>query len=131
MRYKVTKLYDSPEAPKGTIYYILRETLFLGKWRYEYVKEGTSEICYCAVGGTFDDPKWFKKEIDYENIPDLRCPKCGGTQGSFFSTSYYRRDPDADDYGTQFAIGFECVCGHERVLYGTEYGKRKLEKELN
>lgn len=131
MRYKVTKLYDSPDAPKGTVYYILRESSFLGKRRYEYIKEGTTEICYQAVGGVFDDPQWFKKEIDYENLSNLKCPKCNETRGTFFSTSYYCRDIDADEYGTQFAIGFECVCGHKRVLYGTRYGTQKLEKELN
>ena len=130
MRYKITKLYDSPEAPKGTVYHVLRESNFLGKQQYEYYQEGETYIRYTPIGGNFDNPKWYKKEIEYDCLTDLKCPKCSDTRGDFFSKSYYISDYDSDRYGTQFAVGFECVCGHKRILYGTNYGIESLKREM-
>ena len=58
----------------------------------------------------------------------MKCPKCGDTRGAFFSKEWYVRDKDRDDYGVQFSVGFECICGHRRVLYGTRRGNERLRE---
>lgn len=131
MRYKLTLLKDLPDYRAGSVF------IFRG------MDKSCGGVPYCRVttyedgrelGRPFDDPAfindadWIKKEIDDDLLSDLSCPKCGSTKGVFFSHDYFRRDMDCYDYGVQYSVGFECVCGHKRVIYGTEYGNKRLRE---
>lgn len=139
MIYALTLLKDLPEYPAGTIFKLygmrmpdgLRKKPFYEVGVPNKYWPGHMDVKYYSVGSFIDDPKWFKKEIDTDYLVDLKCPKCGKTEGNFFSTSYYGRHFDSNDYGVQFSVGFECVCGHKRVLYGTKYGNRKIREKIN
>lgn len=137
MMYKLTLLKDLPNYPAGTVFKsnLKPRTNIHNARVYEVIvpyRGNTNDLIIesWSVGGIIDDPDCFKKEIDSDELVDLRCPKCGGTQGDFFSTDYYRNDMGYDDYGVQFSVGFECLCGHKRVLYGTHFGNKKLREIL-
>lgn len=140
MRQKLTLLKDLPEYPAGTVLYItgVKRSYACEDGPFYEVSVPDDRpnsryriLKYFRVGDSIiDDPAWFKRETDVENAVDLRCPLCGETRGEFFSTSYYCRDMDSDDYGVQAATGFECVNGHKRVLCGSRYGIEKLRKEM-
>ena len=138
MMYRLTLLKDLPNYPSGTIFKSeLKPRTTLRNTRvYEVIVpyHGNTNNYIMenwTVGGIIDDPNWFKKEIDQDELVNLRCPKCGGTQGAFFSTDYYRHDSGYDDYGLQFSVGFECLCGHKRILYGTHFGNKRLAEIMN
>ena len=140
MRQKLTLLKDLPDYPAGTVFYIkdIRRSYACEDGPFyevsvpdEIPNSGRRILKYYRVGNSIiDDPTWFRREIDHEHLVNLRCPLCGETHGEFFSTSYYRRNMDSDDYGVQYGIGFECLCGHKRILYGTRYGNKKLREEM-
>ena len=138
MRQRLTLLKDLPDYPAGTVFYIegvkgshaCKDGPF-----YEVSvpsgQPGRRDLQYLRVGGSIiDDPSWFKREADVENAVDLRCPLCGETRGEFFSTKFFCSDMDSYRYGVQYSVGFECVNGHRRVLYGTEFGNKKLREEI-
>lgn len=136
MRYRLILLKDLPEYPAGTIFklYELRErrghSTKPGLVYDVGILRGDEYVTRTFEQDFIDNPTWFRKEIDPDLLCDLKCPKCGRTQGNFFSGGYYERDMDCDDYGLQYSVGFECLCGFKRILYGTHYGNQFLcEKE--
>ena len=138
MRQKLTLLKDLPDYPAGTVFYIVNVLKSYackdGPFYEVSVPSGQfdrRDLQYFRVGNSIiDDPAWFKRETDIENAVDLRCPLCGETRGEFFSTRFYCSDMDSYRYGVQYSVGFECVNGHRRILYGTEYGNKKLREEM-
>ena len=132
MQYKCTQLKDSLTSPIGTVFIIcgIEEEKFYDVWQLQADGSLIKLNYRCPIGGHLDNPEWFKKEIYKDSLIDLKCPKCGNTEGEFFSTKYCNHNYEDDDYGVQFAVGIECICGHKRILYGTHYGINKLKKEL-
>ena len=125
MKYKITTLFDSPDMKIGTIIYA-KEIYRKGKVEYlECCVEGQNYVWRSAVN-KFDNPKWYKKELDDNYISNISCPKCGSTNGILFSDSYYDSDIDSNSHGCQYSVGIECVCGHKRIIYGTIHGNRFL-----
>lgn len=115
MRYKFTQLNELPDSPVGTIVRCLG--IVYNSWakcdEYEMVNECDNTIFTVPVGKTiYDNPKWYRKEIDYRALVNIKCPRCGDTKGVFITDSYYVRDLDRDDYGINYEVGFECVCGY-------------------
>ena len=136
MRYKFTLLKDLPGIEKGTVFKCLGveyRTIYR-QFKFErvpyYVISVNGHFEHQEVGGIFDNSVWYKKEIDEDALTDLACPKCASVLGVPFAIDWYNRDLDSDSYGVQYAIGFECVCGHKRILYGTKYGVRRLQEQL-
>ena len=142
MRYNLILLKDTPEWPAGTVFkqngtvmhgWAFWETegpyydIAVPDGRGRYVCKNPSKYPY---GCFLDDPSWVRREIDENYITDLKCPVCGSTQGMMFETSWYVRNMDSDDYGVQYSVGIECVCGHKRVLYGTRHGNKKLREKI-
>ncbi len=126
MRYKITTLYDSPEVPIGTVYRV-KEIYKNGEIAYlEYSSEAFPYLTRGPVD-KFDNPKFYKKEIDDEWISDMVCPKCGSTKGLLFSEDYHVHDIDSNNYGCNYSVGIECICGHKRVIYGTNFGRKILK----
>ena len=135
MRYKFTLLKDLPGFKKGTVFKCLGiENSIVPNHGFEkvpcYVLDANGYCEYREVGGVLDNPVWYKKEIDEDALTVLACPKCASVRGVPFSIDWYNRDLDSDAYGVQYAVGFECVCGHKRILYGTEYGVRRWQKQF-
>lgn len=142
MRYNLILKKDLPNFPAGTVFknYGIKPKMqpswdgkFEKKWYNEIGypdEDGEYDVFEREVGDFFDDEKWFDKKLDYDYLFDLKCPRCGETKGAFFSTKYYCRDMDRYDYGVQYGVGFECLCGHKRVLYGTEYGIKSLKEKI-
>ena len=122
MKYKFTQLKDLPNSPAGTVY-LCRE--IVSRWEcnsdmsnYDYYQIIVGDYIreYKVGSSIFDNPDWFKKEIDFEHLDDLKCPVCGETRWTFVCDSYYQRDYDLDSCGVNFEVGFECICGHVRLL---------------
>lgn len=143
MRYNLTLKKDLPDFPAGTVFKLYkivtkeeRDGSFGNFVTRRYNQIGTPnchggyDIIERPVGDFVDDPSWFEKTVDNKFLSDLKCPKCGETKGNFFSTKCYCSDMDSYKYGVQYSVGFECLCGHKRILYGTEYGNEKLQKEM-
>lgn len=138
MRQKLTLLKNLPDYPSGTVFYIkgIRRTYAGQDGPFYEVSApddspGYRRLLYYPVGHSIiDDSAWFAREIDYDSLAELRCPLCGETRGEFFSTSYYCNNMDRDNYGVQYGVGFECLCGHKRVLYGTKFGIIRLYEEM-
>ena len=133
MQYKYTLLKDFLTYPAGTIFIVrgVEENKYYDTWLLQ--DDGCIiKLNYklFPINSFLDNPEWVKKELDEDNLIDLKCPKCGATKGDFFNTKYYNSHYNDDDYGIQFAIGIECICGYKRILYGTHYGILKLKKEL-
>ncbi len=141
MRYIFTQLKDLPRSPAGTVVKCIgierRLDYNLLTYRPYYIisrvdERGINCIEYAEVGNSvYDNSEWYKREIDYESLADLRCPKCGGTKGTFFAKCSHEADIDSDRYGVQFSVGFECICGHKRIMYGTHYGNMDLQKDID
>lgn len=137
MQYRYTLLKDLPEYPKGTVFTVYGTVDYYGCTKGPFYEVGIQDeiypdlmnLLYFEVGGFFDDPTWFRKELDANALTDMTCPKCGSTNGFLFHESYHQSDEDRDDYGTQFAVGIECTCGHKRVLYGTKHGIKYLKSK--
>lgn len=132
MRYKFTLLKDLPGYEAGTEFKcrgIEKDWVGGNSVKrvpcYVFEVDGIAESY--AVGGLLDDLKWFKREIDLEALTDLVCPVCSSTRGVFFGIDWYDRNLDSDSYGVQYGVGFECICGHRRILHGTKYGLQRLE----
>ena len=126
MVYKYTLLKDTPTEKAGKVYKLYGVADYFNEPMYEIgiVENGYINLKTIPVknGLWLDNPELYKKEVDPYYLVDLRCPKCGDTQGNFLSIEYYQNDIDRDDYGCNYSVGFECLCGHKRILYGTDYG---------
>ena len=90
MQYKCTQLKDSLTSPIGTVFIIrgVEEEKFYNVWQLQADGSLIKLNYRCPIGGHLDDPEWFKKEIYKDSLIDLKCPKCGNTEGEFFSTKY-------------------------------------------
>ena len=135
MRYKFTLLQDLPNIKKGTVFKCRGiEDYSKGPYGFKkvpcYAVNINGHTEHHEVGGDFDNPTWYKKEIDEAELMELTCPKCSAVRGVPFDITWYNRDLESDEYGVQYAVGFECVCGHKRILYGTPYGIRRLQEQL-
>lgn len=143
MKYNLILLKDTPDWSAGTVF--KQNGTVAHGWSiceakggpfYDIaVPEGKGYVCEDPAkypyGCFLDDPSWVRREIDENRIHNLKCPACGSTQGMLFATSWYVCDMDRDDYGVQYSVGIECVCGHKRVLYGTRHGIKKLQERID
>lgn len=130
MNYKLTLLKDLPGYPAGTEFCLRQSWKYGDRYdNYLYALPDLDRVTRHYVYDIIDDPTWFRKEVDKEHLHNLVCPECGSTKGVFFSHSFHNTDMDSYDYGTHWSVGFECECGHRRILYGTERGNyRMLER---
>lgn len=116
MFYTFTQLKDLPTSDAGTVFHSVG-TVYRrvdGKATPFYKIVNGSDVKLEPVGGVFDNPDWFRKEVELEKTIDLKCPMCGSTNGLFITDSYHIDAPDSDDLC--YEIAFECVCGHIRPL---------------
>lgn len=128
MRYKITTLFDSPDMPIGTEIRA-KEIYKSGKVAYLECYSDLRGYCWNAPVDKYDDPKWYKKELNEDWISDISCPKCGSTKGFLFSDSYYNSDLDDDSHGCNYSVGIECICGYKMIIYGTKCGNKYLRNK--
>lgn len=115
MMYTFTQLKDSPDFPAGTVFHChgIEEKGWNGKdgqWYLYTTPEDTFEH-ECEVGGFLDDPVWFRKEIDWAALDDLKCPICGETRGVIITKDFRGGDRE-EGYFNGTEVFFEYVCGH-------------------
>ena len=119
MRYKFTQLKELSNSAKGTEYsclgireHYIKDKGFVNCYEISYKKNPNQRnyyIEYVPVGETvLDKPEWFKREIDYNNLDNLQCPKCGGF--------YYQISAHFQNYNKHCIITLECPCGYIRKL---------------
>lgn len=127
MKYKFTQLKDLPDSPAGTVFKCRgidhhwdctsdRENHDF----YEIVIPDRSggHIQSFRVGKSiFDDPNWFRKEVDYEKLTELKCQKCGETRADVHVKKWFVGDYDSDNYGPHAEVSLECPCGCTRIIY--------------
>lgn len=118
MKYKFTQLKDLPGSDAGTVYKcngvgkLFRKLAGCSETCYEMVIDGY--IQYAPVNKTvLDDPKWFKREIDYDGLRSFCCPKCGNSNLRAYKNCWHCSDMDSDDYGDHCTVKFECPCGYK------------------
>lgn len=127
MKYKFIQLKDLPESPAGTVFHGIGV-----KKRWDCTSDLKDHDFYDIVipneyGGfvksfgvgksVFDNPEWFRKEVDYDKLTELKCPKCGETRVQVHVKTWYVRNYDSDDYGSHAEVSLECSCGHIRTIY--------------
>ena len=116
MYHKFTQLKDLPTSDAGTVFHSVG-TVYRrvdGKVTPFYKIVNGSDVKLEPVGGVFDNPDWFKKEVELEKMLTLQCPICGDTRGLFITDSYQKETPETAE--PCFEVAFECVCGHIRPL---------------
>jgi len=123
MRYTFTQLKDLPETPAGTVSRcngVGRRTDW-GDSRNGYPTKDCYEIVLPDRVGTmtepfigeslYDNPEWFRRDIDFDRLTDLKCPVCGETRASVHVDA--KRVGDREDgYHNTADILLEYPCGH-------------------
>ena len=112
MEYRYVLLKDLPEHKAGTV--------FRG---------------FGKVSRLYDNPEWFRKEIDEDRLIDLRCPKCSGTRVFLYSDEIYNLNKEREGFCRsgciESALAFECVdCGHKRIIYGSGRALQQIENQM-
>lgn len=127
MKYKFIQLKDLPDSPAGTVFECIgidnhwdgTSDLENHDFYQIIIPDGNRRyINSFRVGKSiFDDPKWFRKEVDYEKLTELKCPKCRETRADVHVKKWFVRDFDRDDYGSHAEVSLECPCGYTRIIY--------------
>lgn len=116
MKYKFTQLKDLPDSPAGTVIRCRGTRTILNTPCYELIKKDSSGqgcIKDVPIGKTvFDNPEWYRKEIDYDRLIDLKCSECGETRGVVHIKTWYNHDRDSNSFGSNASVVFEYACGH-------------------
>lgn len=112
MKYRYVLLKDLPEHKAGTV--------FRGCGRYSRF---------------YDNPEWFRKEIDMTRTIDLKCPKCKGTRMFLYSDEIYNLNKEREGFCRsgciESALAFQCVsCGRKRIIYGAGEALQRIENQM-
>lgn len=124
MKYNFVQLKDLPDYPAGTIHHckgIIKQwngTKDMTSYPYYLIQIGKNKKTFeYPVGKSIYDKKdWFKKEIAYDDLVDMKCPNCDGTRVDLKIKSYYEKDYDSDYYGINISVWAECPCGNKWCL---------------